>query len=71
MAASIVRKSSLSAKGILYIENGGVFLENPDTGEAVALDALLADFNERSVSMSVSYNEEFETIPASENDTEE
>ncbi|MCD8377871.1 MAG: YonK family protein [Candidatus Gastranaerophilales bacterium] len=71
MAGSIVKKSSLSAKGILYIENGAVYLENPDTGEAVSMDKLLADFEEKTVSMSVSYNEEFETAVIQENYQEE
>ena len=60
--ANIKKKYSLNAKGILAIENGIIGIENTDTGEFFNLQDLLADFADKSVSLSVNYDEEYETI---------
>lgn len=60
MAAAIVRKYALNAKGILDITDDGVFVENPDTGEMIALEDLLVDFNNKAVKLSVTYDEDYE-----------
>lgn len=58
--AAIVKKFSLSANGILDINDGIVSIENVDTGEMISLSELLADFADRTVSLSVNYNEDYE-----------
>lgn len=60
--ANIKKKYSLNAKGILVIENGTMGIENTDTGEFFDLRDLLADFADKSVSLSINYDEEYETI---------
>ena len=60
--ANIKKKHSLNAKGILVIENGTMGIENTDTGEFFDLQDLLADFADKSVSLSINYDEEYETI---------
>lgn len=60
--ANIKKKYSLNAKGILVIESGTIGIENTDTGEFFDLQNLLADFADKSVSLSVNYDEEYETI---------
>lgn len=60
--ANIKKKYSLNAKGILVIENDIIGIENTDTGELLNLQNLLADFADKSVSLSVNYDEEYETI---------
>ena len=58
--ASITKKYSLSAKGILDITELGVGIEILETGEIVSLRDLLADFADKSVSLSVNYDEDYE-----------
>ena len=60
--ANIKKKYSLNAKGILAIENGIIGIENTDTGEFFNLQNLLSDFADKSVSLSINYDEEYETI---------
>ena len=60
--ANIKKKYSLNAKGILGIGDGVIGIENTDTGEFFNLKDLLADFADKSVSLSVNYDEEYETI---------
>ena len=59
--AAITRKYALSATGILDITENEIYLENPDTGEMVILRDLLSDFADRSIKMSVNYDEEYFT----------
>ena len=59
MAAAIMKKYSLSAKGILDIKEEGVFLENGDTGEVIDLRDLLEEFADRVIKLSVNYDEEY------------
>ena len=58
--ANIILKYSLNAKGILSIEDGVVALENVDTGELINFSELLSDFADRTVKLSVNYDEDYE-----------
>ena len=58
--ASIVKKYSLSASGILDINEKGDFLENTETGEMIDFETLLSDFANKSVKLSVNYDEDYE-----------
>ena len=58
--ASIIKKYTLSANGILDITDDGVVcIENADTGELIELKTLLKDFVNRSVKLSVVYDEDY------------
>ncbi len=58
--ASITRKDALSANGILSIgEDGVVAIENSDTGELIDLKVLLADFADKSVKLSITYDYDY------------
>ena len=58
--ASITKKYALSANGILDITDDGVSIENPDTGELIDLKTLLSDFANRTIKLSVTYDEDYE-----------
>ena len=58
--ASITKKYSLSANGILSITDNNVAIESPDTGELIDLVDLLSDFADRTVKLSVNYDEDYE-----------
>lgn len=58
--ANIVKKYSMSAKGILSIDGDIVGLENTDTGELFQLSTLLEDFKDRLVKLSINYDEDYE-----------
>lgn len=58
--ASITKKYSLNASGILAITENGVSIENVDTGELIDLKILLSDFADRTVKLSVNYDEDYE-----------
>lgn len=58
--ASITKKYSLSAQGILSITDNDASIENPDTGEMISLADLLSDFADRTVKLSVNYDEDYE-----------
>lgn len=57
--ASITKKFSLSANGILAISDDGICIENADTGELIDLRDLLAEFADRSVKLSVTYDYDY------------
>lgn len=59
--AAITKKMSLSANGILVVEDACVGIENPDTGELIELNKLLADFADKSVKLSVTYDYDYES----------
>lgn len=59
MAKNFMRKYAVSAKGILDVNDAGIFVEDEDTGEAVDLRDLLEDFNEKTIKLSVNYDEEY------------
>ena len=58
--ASITRKYTLAANGILDITDEGISIETADTGEMVDLRDLLEDFNNKAVKISVAYDEDYE-----------
>lgn len=58
--ASITKKYALSGHGILEINDDGVFLENLDNGELISLKDLLADFKDKDVKLSVTYDYDYE-----------
>lgn len=58
--ANITRKYALNAKGILSIEDGVVAIENSETGEVIPLETLLEDFADKTVKLSVNYDEDYE-----------
>lgn len=60
--AAITKKYALSASGILAIDEDSVYLENTETGEAIDFRDLLSDFADRSVKLSINYDEDFETV---------
>ena len=57
---AITKKYSLSASGILAITEDGVGIENTETGELIDLRVLLSDFADRTVKLSVNYDEDYE-----------
>ena len=59
--AAISFNYKISAKGILHIDDDVVAVENVDTGELINLSELFEDFGDKSVSMSISYDEEYAT----------
>ena len=55
--SSIMKKFSLSANGILAVNDDGyICIENADTGELIDMRDLLVDFADKSVRLSVSYD---------------
>ena len=64
--AAITQKMSLNANGILSISGGKVAIENLDTGELIMLDKLLADFADKSVKLSVTYDFDYEATEENE-----
>lgn len=58
--ANIVLKYALNAKGILSIENEEVSIENSDTGEMIRLCDLLKDFADKTIKLSITYDEDYE-----------
>ena len=58
--AAFTKKYAISAQGILGIDDDGVVIENPDSGELVPLSELLSDFANRAVKLSVTYDEDCE-----------
>ena len=58
--ASITKKMSLNANGILVIDDESIGIENPDSGELIEFDKLLADFADKTIKLSVTYDFDFE-----------
>lgn len=59
--AAINFNYKISAKGILHIEDNTVAIENPDTGELIQLSDLFEDFADKTVALSISYDEDYES----------
>lgn len=57
--ANIVKKFALQAKGILALDEGSMGLELPDTGEFIDFETLFSDFADKSVKISVNYDEDY------------
>ena len=66
--SAITQKMSLNANGILDIGDGQIGIENPDTGEIIMLDKLLADFANKSVKLSVTYDFDYEVEADEDNE---
>lgn len=58
--ASIIKKFTLNADGILSISDDGIGIEDVNTGEYIDFRALLSDFADRSIKLSVNYSEDYE-----------
>ena len=58
MASKIVKKESLSAKGILNIQDGEILLEVEDIDTPMSLKDLLDSFNGMEISISVNHSDE-------------
>lgn len=59
MSAAIMKNYKLSAKGILVVEDDNVGIENVDTGDFIDMRDLLVDFKDRTIKLSISYDEEY------------
>lgn len=67
MAKAAINKTfKLNANGILAVGDGKIGIENPDTGELIMLDKLLADFADKSVKLSVTYDFDYEAAEENE-----
>ena len=58
--AAITKKMSLSATGILVVDDECIGIENTETGELIGLNQLLLDFADKSVKLSVTYDFDYE-----------
>lgn len=54
------KKYNFSAKGVLYIENNVISIENEETGELVNILDHLVDFDGKECTISVAYAEDIE-----------
>lgn len=54
------RKSSFNAKGILYVDDGIISVENEENGELVKICEHLDDFNGHECTISIAYAEDIE-----------
>ena len=66
MMASFTKKYTLNAKGILSIDDNIIGIENVDTGELFELKNILSDFADKSIKLTVAYDEEFGTSEVEE-----
>lgn len=57
--AAIVKNYKLSAQGILVIDDNAVGVENVDTGEFIEIKDLLSDFKDKTIKLSISYDEDY------------
>ena len=58
MVKSAIQKSfRLNASGILFIDDDGIGIENPDNGELIKFTELLSDFADKTVEFSIVYHE--------------
>lgn len=60
MKAAITKKLSLSATGILDINDDSIFIENVDTGELIDFKNLLSEFSDKPVKLSVTYDYDYD-----------
>lgn len=59
MADKITRKYSLSASGILSVDGDGNIYLSVEGNDDINLADLLQDFDEKSVKISINYDEEY------------
>lgn len=60
--AAFTKKYALSAQGILAIDENIIGIENAETGELIDLRVLFADFADKSVKLSVNYDEDYGVV---------
>lgn len=58
--SAINRNYKISAKGILSIDDDVVSIENVDTGRVIPLSMLFEDFRDKSISLTINYDEEYD-----------
>lgn len=58
--SKFARKYNFNAKGILYIEDGVISIENSETGELVNISEHLTDFVGKECTIAVAYAEDIE-----------
>ena len=58
--SKLARKYNFNAKGILYIEDGVLHIENEETGELVNIVDMLEDFKGKECTLTVAYAEAVE-----------
>ena len=58
MSSKFARKYNFNAKGVMYIEDGVISVENEETGELVEIHEFLNDFVGKEVTLSVAYAED-------------
>jgi hypothetical protein len=58
MASKVTKKQSLSAKGILFIDNGELTLDVEDVETPMLLADLLESFNGQEIQISVNHSDE-------------
>ena len=58
--SKFARKYNFSAKGILYIEDGVLCVENEENGELVNIVEMLEDFSGKECTLTVAYAEDVE-----------
>ena len=59
--ANITKKMQLNGRGILEINEVGVFIEVEDTGELLDFKGLLSEFADKSVKLSVTYDYDYDS----------
>lgn len=60
MAKSAINKTfKISAKGILAINGDVLSIENTENGTQVLLSELFSEFNSKTVSININYDEEY------------
>ena len=59
--ANITKKMQLNGRGILEINEVGVFIEVEDTGELLDFKDLLSEFADKSVRLSVTYDYDYDS----------
>ena len=52
-------KYTFNAKGILYIEDGVISVENSETGECVPITPFIENFNGKECAISINYAEDY------------
>lgn len=58
--SKITRKYNLNVKGILYVEDDVISVEDAESGELLPIASLLDDFNGKECTLSVAYAEDYE-----------
>ena len=54
------KKCNFSANGILYVEDGVIYIENSETGALVNILNHLEDFHRKECTLTIAYTEDIE-----------